>query len=132
LSDKEKREKVTSTGGGIITFDEAMARGIEAHNFFSDISLRTITPVKSGEGNDDRSTDKKIIIQSIFSVGGDTTTATNKFKAGSNLEENNVSSFEYQSQPRKLMTLTTISTTQNRRRTSGRTTTTGRLEYGRF
>ena len=42
LSDKEKREKITKTNGGFISFGEAMTGGIEAHTCSSSIFLETI------------------------------------------------------------------------------------------
>jgi hypothetical protein len=48
LSDKEKRQNIDRTDVGVITFGEAMAGGIEAHNLNSNNSLRTTTPGKRG------------------------------------------------------------------------------------
>jgi hypothetical protein len=70
-----------------------MAGGIEAHNFNSIISLRITTPGKRGSGNNDKSTRKKTIAKSVFSVGDATTTATNKFHDSTNLEDNDEDNF---------------------------------------
>ena len=88
LSNKEKRQKIDRTDEGFISFGKAMAKGIEAHNFNSIIFLRTTTPDKRGSRNDDKSTHEKTIAKSVFSVGDTTTTATNKFHDGNNLEDN--------------------------------------------
>ena len=68
LSDKEKREKITKTNGGFVTFGEAMTGGIEAHKCSSSIFLQTKTPGKTEEGEDDRSTEEKTIGRSIYRV----------------------------------------------------------------
>jgi hypothetical protein len=70
-----------------------MAGGLGAHNFNSNNSLITPTPDKRGSGKDENSTSGKTLMESVFTVGGATTTATTKFHTGNNLEDDEVDSF---------------------------------------
>lgn len=92
LSNKEKRDKVSRTDGGVITVGEVMTGGIEVHNFNSNISLNTTTPGKRENGNDNKFTNEKTITKSVFIVGGATKISTNKFQASDNLEDDDESS----------------------------------------
>ena len=84
LSDKEKREMAAANGGGFISFGDAIEGAVEAHNFSSSISLKSVTPGKQSKrkpGSAD-STGGKTLAESIFSVGGDTTVAGDALKRG--------------------------------------------------
>ena len=48
LSNKDKRQKITKTNKGVISFSEAMSGGIEAHSFNSSISLRKKNQARGG------------------------------------------------------------------------------------
>merc|ERR1712194_135126 len=72
---KEKREKMARIGGGSITFGDAISGGLEAHNFSSEISLQTTSEKPKRAKEDSKSTSGKTLTKSVFSVGGDTTTA---------------------------------------------------------
>ena len=84
LSDKEKREMAAANGGGFISFGDAVEGAVEAHNFSSSISLKSVTPGKQSKrkpGSAD-STGGKTLAESIFSVDGDTTVAGDALKRG--------------------------------------------------
>ena len=49
LSDKEKREMAAANGGGLISFGDAAKGAVEAHNFYSNISLKPVTPGKKSK-----------------------------------------------------------------------------------
>ena len=66
-----------------------MVGGTEARNFNSNISLRTTIPGKTVSGKDTNSTGEKTINSSVMSVGDATTTSTNRFHTGNNLEDDN-------------------------------------------
>jgi hypothetical protein len=88
LSDKEIRAKVAKSNGGTITFGEATAGGLEAHNFNCDISIKTTTPGKKAKGNyDNTTTGNTLAGNSFMTTGGKTTTATMKHHASHDLDE---------------------------------------------
>ena len=87
------KKNISRTDGSVITFGEATTRGIEAHKFNCNVSLRITTFGKRRGGNNGNSISEKTITESAFSVVGATTIATNKFHAGDNLEDDDGSSF---------------------------------------
>ena len=88
LSNKEIRAKVAKSNGGTITFGEAMAGGLEAHNFNCNISIKTATPGKKGRGNNEETTSGTTLAgNSFMNTEGITTTTTNKHHPTHNLEE---------------------------------------------
>ena len=88
LSNKEIQEKLAKLNKGTIFFREAMAYGLEAHNFNYDISLRTTTRGKKGKGKDGETTSDKTLTGNLFvTTGGIPITATNKLHAALGLEE---------------------------------------------
>ena len=76
-----------------ISYSKAMAEGIEAHNFNSNIYLRTATSCNRASGNDDNSISGKTLANSVLSVEDFTTPATNNFHARNNLEDDDEDSF---------------------------------------
>ena len=88
LFDKEIQANVSKSIVGTITFGEAMAGGLEAHNFNCDISNKTTTQGKKGKGNgEDTTSNKTLAGNSFMTTGGSTTTATMKHHAAHDLDE---------------------------------------------
>ena len=95
LSINEIQAKVAKSNVGTITFGEAMAGRLEAHNFNCDISNRTTTPGKKVKGNDDDTTSGNTLAgNSFMTTGGQTITSTTKHHTAHDLDkEDDVDSF---------------------------------------
>ena len=89
LSDKEKKEMVAANKRCCILFGDVGEGAVEAHNFSSDIPLKSVTPGKESKkksGSAD-SVGGKSLAESVFSVGGDTIVAKEALERGKEMRE---------------------------------------------
>ena len=71
FSNKKIQAKVAKSNSGTIKFGEAMAGGLETHNFNWDISNKTTTPGKKVKGNNgDSISDNSFAGNSFVATGG--------------------------------------------------------------
>ena len=88
LSNTELRAKVANSNGGTITFGEATAGRLEAHDFNYNISNRTTPTGKKVKSNDDDTTSGNTLAGNSFVTTGEKTpTAIMKHHAGHDLDE---------------------------------------------
>ena len=94
LYDKEIREKVSKSNRGTISFGEAIAGGLEAHNFNCNTSIKTATPGKKGKGKDEETTNgKTLVVISFMTPGGITTSVSITGLASHDQEKDDNDSF---------------------------------------